>query len=238
MSETSMPHGRPPGDVDDLRVLVVDDHALYRRGLVMELDDAHDLEVIAEASDGHEAVETAVALAPDVVLMDVRMPGMDGIEATRRILDAAPTTRVLMLSVSDETDDLLEAVKAGAAGYLLKETSITDIAESARRVAVGHSFISPSLAGRLLDEFAALARRVDSTSDESVRDARPPSLTPREVAVLETMAEGADNEEIAAATEMTPHAVRNHVRNILEKLHLATRTEAVLYAVRSRLIDP
>ena len=237
MSETSMPHGRLPGDVGHIRVLVVDDHALYRRGLVMELDDADDLEVIAEASDGDEAVDTAVALAPDVVLMDVRMPGMDGIEATRRILDAAPTTRVLMLSVSDETDDLIEAVKAGAAGYLLKETSITDIAESARRVAVGHSFISPSLAGRLLEEFAALARRVDATSEGSVGDPQP-SLTPREVAVLEAMAEGADNEEIAAATEMTPHAVRNHVRNILEKLHLATRTEAVLYAVRSRLIDP
>jgi len=134
-------------EVDDLRVLVVDDHALYRRGLVMELENAPDLEVIAEASDGAEAVDSAVALAPDVVLMDVRMPGMDGIEATRRILEAAPTTRVLMLSVSDEPDDLIEAVKAGAAGYLLKETSIVDIAESARRVAIGHSFVSPPLAG-------------------------------------------------------------------------------------------
>ena len=224
--------------VDDLRVLVVDDHALYRRGLVMELDDAPDLEVVAEASDGNEAVDTAIALAPDVVLMDVRMPGMGGIEATRRILDAAPSTRVLMLSVSDETDDLIEAVKAGAAGYLLKETSIIDIAESARKVAIGHSFVSPSLAGRLLEEFAAMARRIDALPHGSGADARPPLLTVREVAVLEAMADGADNDAIAAATEMTNHAVRNHVRNILEKLHLATRTEAVLYAVRSRLIDP
>ena len=114
--------------LDDLRVLVADDHALYRRGLVMELDDAEDLEVVAEAADGQEAVEEALSLAPDVVLMDVRMPGMDGIEATRRILESAPTVRVLMLSVSDDTDDLVEAVKAGAAGYLLKETSISDIA--------------------------------------------------------------------------------------------------------------
>ena len=227
-----------PDVVDDLRVLVVDDHALYRRGLVMELDDAPDLEVVAEASDGNEAVDTAIALAPDVVLMDVRMPGMGGIEATRRILDAAPSTRVLMLSVSDETDDLIEAVKAGAAGYLLKETSIIDIAESARKVAIGHSFVSPSLAGRLLEEFAAMARRIDALPHGSGADARPPLLTVREVAVLEAMADGADNDAIAAATEMTNHAVRNHVRNILEKLHLATRTEAVLYAVRSRLIDP
>lgn len=224
-------------EVDDLRVLVVDDHALYRRGLVMELENAPDLEVIAEASDGAEAVDSAVALAPDVVLMDVRMPGMDGIEATRRILEAAPTTRVLMLSVSDEPDDLIEAVKAGAAGYLLKETSIVDIADSARRVALGHSFVSPPLAGRLLEEFAALARRVEATADSEGVEG-PSMLTAREVAVLESMAEGADNDAIAARTEMTAHAVRNHVRNILEKLHLASRTEAVLYAVRTRLIDP
>ncbi|MEZ5243884.1 MAG: response regulator transcription factor [Acidimicrobiales bacterium] len=226
-----------PGRPDDLRVLVVDDHALFRRGLVMELDAAPDLEVIAEASDGIEAVDAAVSLAPDVVLMDVRMPGMDGIEATRRIVEAAPSTRVLMLSVSDETDDLLEAVKAGAAGYLLKETSITDIAASARQVARGHSFVSPSLAGRLLEEFAVLARRVDAAPYESAGPAHG-VLTSREVAVLEAMADGADNDAIAEATGLTNHAVRNHVRNILEKLHLASRTEAVLYAVRSRLIDP
>jgi DNA-binding NarL/FixJ family response regulator len=221
--------------VDDLRVLVVDDHALYRRGLVMELDDAGDLEVIAEASDGHGAVDSAIALAPDVVLMDVRMPGMDGIEATRRILEAAPSTRVLMLTVSDETEDLLDAVKAGAAGYLLKETSIVDIADSARKVAQGHSFVSPALAGRLLEEFATLARRLEQKGDT---DSRPSLLTVREVAVLEAMADGASNELIAITTEMTEHSVRNHVRNILKKLQLASRTEAVLYAVRSRLIDP
>lgn len=224
-------------EVDDLRVLVVDDHALYRRGLVMELEEAPDLEVIAEASDGAEAVDSAIALAPDVVLMDVRMPGMSGIEATRRILEATPTTRVLMLSVSDEPDDLIDAVKAGAAGYLLKETSISDIAESARKVAIGHSFVSPPLAGRLLEEFATLARRVDASSSLDALDG-PSMLTAREVTVLEAMAEGADNGAIAAQTAMTTHAVRNHVRNILEKLHLASRTEAVLYAVRTRLVDP
>jgi two-component system NarL family response regulator len=225
------------GRVEDLRVLVVDDHALFRRGLVMELDDADDLEVIAEASDGAEAVEAALALAPDVVLMDVRMPGMGGVEATRRIVEAAPSTRVLMLSVSDESDDLFEAVKAGAAGYLLKETSISEIAEAVRRVALGHSFISPRLASRLLEEFASLARRASAASCGPA-GAEPGLLSAREVAVLEAMADGADNEAIAAVTGMSIHSVRNHVRNILEKLHLASRTEAVLYAVRSRLIDP
>ena len=225
------------GRVDDLRVLVVDDHALFRRGLVMELDDAGDIEVVAEACDGIEAVDLALALAPDVVLMDVRMPGMGGIDATRRILEAAPSTRVLMLSVSDETDDLLEAVKAGAAGYLLKETSITEIADCVHRVARGHSFISPSLAGRLLEEFAALARTVDAAPRDPMGE-RTGLLSPREVAVLEAMADGAGDNAIAEATGMATHTVRNHVRNVLEKLQLASRTEAVLYAVRTRLVDP
>jgi DNA-binding NarL/FixJ family response regulator len=220
---------------DDLRVLVADDHALYRRGLVMELDDADDLEVIAEASDGEEAVVEAIALAPDVILMDVRMPGIDGIEATRRILAATPSARVLMLSVSDEPDDLLEAIKAGAAGYLLKETSINDIAESTRRVARGHSFVSPVLAGRLLTEFSHLARQADVGEKDM---ALAPLLTPREVAVLEAMADGATDGRIAAQMGLSAASTRNYVRNILEKLQLESRTAAVLYAVRSRLIDP
>ena len=221
--------------VEDLRVLVADDHALYRRGLVMELEDSDDLEVVAEAASGEEAVEKAISLAPDVVLMDVRMPGIGGIEATRRLMEATPSARILMLSVSDDIDDLLDAVKAGAAGYLLKEASIAEIGASARRVAQGHSFVSPELAGRLLEEFAAMSRRLDS---QSSLEAGPPWLTDREVAVVQTMADGADDVAIAAATGMTEHAVRNHVRNVLEKLQLASRTEAVLYAVRSRLVDP
>jgi len=221
--------------VEDLRVLVADDHALYRRGLVMELEDCDDLEVVAEAASGEEAVEKAISLAPDVVLMDVRMPGIGGIEATRRLMEATPSARILMLSVSDDIDDLLAAVKAGAAGYLLKEASIAEIGASARRVAQGHSFVSPELAGRLLEEFAAMSRRLDS---QSLIEAGPPWLTDREIAVLQTMASGADDTSIAAATGMTEHAVRNHVRNVLEKLQLASRTEAVLYALRTRLVDP
>lgn len=219
---------------DELRVLVADDHALYRRGLVMELDDTDDLEVVAEAADGHEAVAAATALAPDVILMDVRMPRMDGIEACRRIVEATPTARILMLTVSEEGDDLLDAVKAGAAGFLLKESSISDIGESVRQVARGHSFVSPALAGRLLEEFSALARH---TARPEPGDTARGVLTARELAVLEAMAAGRDDVAIAAATGLSAHAVRNHVRNILEKLQLATRTEAVMYAVRGRLID-
>lgn len=218
---------------DELRVLVVDDHALYRRGLVMELDEADDLEVIAEAGDGEEAVELATALAPDVILMDVRMPRTGGIEACRRILEETPTARILMLTVSDDGDDLLEAVKAGAAGYLLKESSIFDIGSSVRMVSQGHSFVSPALAGRLLEEFAALAQR-STTGDGASANTM---LTEREVAVLEAMAAGRADAAIGEATGLTENAVRNHVRNILEKLQLATRTEAVMFAMRGSIID-
>ena len=221
--------------LEELRVVVADDHALYRRGLVMELDDADDIEVVAEAASGEEAVESASHLAPDVVLMDVRMPGIGGIEATRQLSEQIPTTRILMLSVSDEDDDLFEAVKAGAAGYLLKESSILDIADAARRVASGHSFVSPRLATRLLEEFADMARRLEPSGGS---EPPGPTLTEREVEVLRTMAEGADNRAIAAAVGLTEHSVRNHVRNILEKLQLHSRAEAVLFAVRTRIVDP
>lgn len=220
---------------EDYRVLVVDDHALYRRGLVIELDETDGLEVVAEAADGEEAVEIAIATAPDVILMDVEMPGIGGIEATRQIIEAVPGARVLMLAVADDPDDLLDAVKAGAAGYLLKEASIDEIGVCAHDVARGHSFVSPVLAGRLLDEFAAMARR--EALVPVVRDSGS-MLSNREIEVLRHMAQGADNAAIAEVLEMTQHSVRNHVRNMLDKLHLASRTEAVLFAVRANIVDP
>ncbi len=201
----------------------------------MELDDTDDLEVVAEASNGAEAVETAAYLAPDVVLMDVRMPQMDGIEATRRLRELIPTTRILMLTMSDESDDLFEAIKAGAAGYLLKEASIDSIGDAVRAVAAGQSFVSPTMAIKLLSEFRTLAQR---DGPHTPHTSGPAPLTPREIAILEEMAEGAGNAEIAAQLNMSAAAVRNHVRNVLDKLHLHSRTEAVLYAVREHLIGP
>ncbi|MEZ5165634.1 MAG: response regulator transcription factor [Acidimicrobiales bacterium] len=218
-----------------LRVLVADDHALYRRGLVMELEDGDGLDVIAEATSGEEAVELGAALAPDVIVMDVRMPGIGGIEATRRLVDAMPSVRVLMLTVSDDADDLLEAVKAGAVGYLLKESAVETIGSSVRGVALGHSFVPPELAGRLLDEFARLAQ-IDPVAGATDRDRA--GLSEREVAILRVMADGADDRALADAIGSTEHGVRNHVRNILGKLQLASRAEAVLYASRRGMIDP
>lgn len=219
----------PPSDI---RVIVCDDHALFRRGIVMELDDADGLEVIGEASGGDEAIELAASMAPDVVLMDVRMPGIDGITATRSITEALHTTKVVMLSVSGEEDDLFDAVRAGAVGYLLKESSIDSIAEAVRGAAAGHSFVSPALAARLLADFRDRALR------SHAGPADPSHLSSREIHILELLATGADNADVATDLGLTEPAVRNHVRNVLAKLHLQTRTEAVLYAVREGLIRP
>jgi two-component system NarL family response regulator len=215
-----------------VRVLVVDDHALFRRGLELVLSGEPDIEIVGEAADGVEAVAQAAALQPDVVLMDVRMPRASGIEATRAIRAAQPATRVIMLTVSDRDDDLFDAVKAGVNGYLLKEVSIEELANAVRAVARGQSLVSPSMASKLLDEFNVLASRVpDGASPAS------PALTPRELEVLREAARGATNREIAAILGIAENTVKNHMRNVLEKLHLHSRTEAVMYAVRERLLE-
>ena len=227
-------HPAAEPDATTLRVVVCDDHALYRRGLVIQLDGADGLEVVAEAADGVEAVEVATAQAPDVVLMDVNMPGIDGIEATRRLTAAIPTARILMRSVSDDADDLFEAVKAGAAGYVLKEMTVDDIARATRAVAAGHSFVSPALAAKLLREFSSMARRV-----EAPNASEPPNgVTGREIAVLESLARGSDDASIAAELGIAVAVVKNDVRNLLGKLERHTRAEAVVRGIRDRFIHP
>jgi DNA-binding NarL/FixJ family response regulator len=217
---------------DAIRVLIVDDHALFRRGLQMVLEGEPDIEVVGEASDGAEAVATAEETTPDVVLMDVRMPKRSGIEATRAIKDTLPSTRILMLTISDEEADLYEAIKAGAAGYLLKEISIDEVANAVRQVNQGQSLISPSMASKLLNEFASMVKRRDE------RTPMPgPRLTEREMQVLRLVAKGLNNKEIGDDLFISDNTVKNHVRNILEKLHLHSRMEAVVYAVREKLLD-
>jgi two-component system NarL family response regulator len=215
-----------------VRVLVVDDHALFRRGLELVLSGEPDIEIVGEAADGVEAVAQAAALQPDVVLMDVRMPRASGIEATRAIRAAQPATRVIMLTVSDRDDDLFDAVKAGVNGYLLKEVSIEELANAVRAVARGQSLVSPSMASKLLDEFNVLASRVPDGASPA-----GPALTARELEVLREAARGATNREIAAVLGIAENTVKNHMRNVLEKLHLHSRTEAVMYAVRERLLE-
>ena len=223
--------GAEPDEV--IRVLIADDQALFRRGVFVVLAGEDGIKVVAEVDNGEDAVARAEQLAPDVVLMDVRMPRLSGIEAAREVRDLLPTTKILMLTVSDEEDDLYEAIKAGANGYLLKEISVEEVAEAIRAVVQGQSLISPSMASKLLNEFNALARRAAQQEQVSA-----PVLTARELEVLKLVARGLSNREVAEELFISENTVKNHVRNILEKLHLHSRMEAVMYAVRKRLLDP
>ncbi|REE98465.1 response regulator [Thermomonospora umbrina] len=218
---------------DPIRVLIVDDHALFRRGLEMVLAGEDDIEVVGEGGDGNEAVEMARDLLPDVLLMDIRMPRRSGIEACLAIKESVPSAKIVMLTISDEDKDLFEAIKAGASGYLLKEISIDEVPQAVRAVHGGQSLISPSMASKLITEFASLAKR----SDERQQQLPAPKLTDREMEVLRLVARGLGNREIAKELFISENTVKNHVRNILEKLQLHSRMEAVVYAVREKLLE-
>ncbi|HJR18330.1 MAG TPA: response regulator transcription factor [Actinomycetota bacterium] len=217
---------------DAIRVLIVDDHALFRRGLQMVLEQESDIIVVGEGGDGAEAVSKTQELMPDVVLMDVRMPKRGGIDATKQIKEIAPHVKILMLTISDEEADLYDAIKAGATGYLLKEVSIEEVGAAIRSVQTGQSLISPSMASKLLSEFATMVKRADE------KQAAPqPRLTDREMEVLKLVAKGRNNRDIAKELFISENTVKNHIRNILEKLHLHSRMEAVVYAVREKLLE-
>jgi DNA-binding NarL/FixJ family response regulator len=188
------------------------------------------LEVVGEAGDGIEGTALAETAAPDVVLLDVRMPKRSGIEACLAIKQAVPSAKIIMLTVSDEEADLYEAVKSGASGYLLKDSSIEEVAQAIRVVADGQSLISPSMAIKLIDEFKQMSRPERETGP-ALR------LTERELDVLRLVAQGHSNKEIAARLFISENTVKNHVRNMLEKLQLHSRMEAVMYAVRENLLE-
>jgi len=206
-----------------IRVLIADDHTILRQGLRLILAEDPSLSLIGEAADGEEAVLRALELVPDVVLMDVKMPRLSGIEATRRIRAARPEIRILMLTVSDQDEDLLAALKAGARGYLLQDATAQEVLEAIHRVHQGEAILPPALTARVLDEFAAPARE-------------PEALTQRELEVIRLVAEGLGNKEIAAVLSISENTVKTHVRHILNKLGLRSRAEAAAYAVRSGLI--
>jgi DNA-binding NarL/FixJ family response regulator len=235
VSEPQVTAGEPvpaTGDGDPIRVLVVDDHALFRRGLEMVLAAESDIVVVGEAEDGADAVSRAAETLPDIVLLDVRMPRRSGIEACRAIKDAVPSAKIIMLTVSDEEADLYDAIKAGAMGYLLKEVPIEEVADAIRAVHGGQSLISPSMASKLLTEFASMVRR-----DGERQQVPAPRLTDREMEVLRLVAKGMNNRDIAKDLFISENTVKNHIRNILEKLQLHSRMEAVVYAVREKMIE-
>ncbi len=218
--------------VEPIRVLVVDDHALFRRGLQMVLEQEPDIEVVAEAGDGAEAVVKAAEETPDIVLMDVRMPRRGGIDACTAIHETVPSAKIIMLTISDEEGDLYDAIKAGAMGYLLKEISIEEVAAAIRAVHGGQSLISPSMASKLLTEFASMIKKTDDRQQVPT-----PRLTDREMEVLKLVAKGMNNRDIAKQLFISENTVKNHIRNILEKLQLHSRMEAVVYAVREKLLE-
>ena len=217
-----------PGGADGpLRVLVVDDHTLFRSGLRNLLED-EGFEV-AEARSGQLALQAAAVRAPDVVLMDLNMPGMSGVEATRRIKELSPATPVVMLTVSADDRDVVDAVRAGACGYLLKDAAIEEIVAGIRAVASGESWVAPRVAGTLL-------ARVREAS-EPPADAMPAAdLTEREQQILRLIAEGKDNAEIGDELYISPRTVKNHVSSLLAKLQIENRIQAAVYAVRRGLV--
>ena len=234
MSPDVSPHRGNPGPVtspEPVRVVIVDDQELFRRGLTMLIAAEDDIEVVGQAADGVAATELAAAAVPDVILMDVRMPKRSGIDACLAIKALVPSAKIIMLTVSDEESDLYDAIKNGASGYLLKDSSTDEVAQAIRLVAEGQSLITPSMATKLLDEFKQMSRQ------GTRQQINAPRLTDRELEVLRLVARGHNNREIAKELFISENTVKNHVRNILEKLQLHSRMEAVMYAVREKLLD-
>jgi len=210
--------------MDKISVLIVDDHPVVRQGLHSFLQLQDDLEIVGEAADGLEAVEKVDELLPDVVLMDLVMPKVDGIAAIRRITALSPSTRVLVLTSFSDDDKVFSAIKAGALGYLMKDSSPADLAEAIRAVYRGEPSLDPEIAKKLMDQ---LSKGEEVIAEED--------LTTREKDVLRLIARGNSNKEIAASLNISEKTVKNHVTNILQKLHLSDRTQAALYAVRRRM---
>lgn len=215
------------------RVLLVDDHQLFREGLANILNSQPDFEVVAEAGDGLAAQIKARKLRPDLVLMDISMPGCDGLEATQRIKQELPQTTIVMLTVRDEDDKLFQAICNGAQGYLLKSISSHDMLELLRGALRGEAAITPVLGGRMLEEFRRVSQRASQAPQE---DAQP--LTLREQKILRLVAAGSSNQEIADTLHLSIHTVKTHMRNILAKLHQECRYEAAFYALRAGLLPP
>ena len=216
--------------MEPIRVLLVDDHVLFRKGLASLIDPLEDMEVVGEAGDGREALERARELMPDLILMDIHMPGWDGLKATQLIKEEMPYVKIVMLTISDDDTDLFEAIKSGAEGYLLKNIAPEELFEMLRGVYRGEAPISGLTAARILDEFARLAQK------ESWVPSSGESLTPREKEVLQLVSRGATNKEIASRLFIAENTVKNHLRNILAKLHLQNRVQAAAYALREGLI--
>jgi NarL family two-component system response regulator LiaR len=219
---------------DDITVLIADDHAIVREGLrtILELE-GRGVRVIGEATSGRTAVARTRELQPNIVLMDVRMSDMDGVEATRRVLAENTGTRVIILTNYDDDEYLFEAIRAGAAGYLLKDVIPRDLTQAIITVAQGHSLIQPSVLGKLLEKFAALSQERPAIERHELHEA----LTPREMEVLRAIAQGLSNREIADRLVISEKTVKTHITSIFSKLDVKDRSQAMLYAIQKRLVE-
>jgi DNA-binding NarL/FixJ family response regulator len=224
-----------PGDeqgtkgLEELRVLLVDDHDLFRTGLRNLLEE-QGVNVVGEAENGETAIRLAADLAPDVVIMDLNMPGAGGVETTRRLSSLAPLSRVVVLTISADDDDVMNAVMAGACGYLLKDSSIQELIAGIRAASEGESLISPQIAAKVLQRLRAQSKDADAA--ETIRA----ELSDRELQVLKLIANGKDNAQIARELFISPKTVKNHISNILMKLQIENRIQAAVYAVRSGIV--
>ncbi|HWY90271.1 MAG TPA: response regulator transcription factor [Solirubrobacteraceae bacterium] len=221
-----------------LRVVIADDHHLFREGLRGMLE-AGGVEVVGEASGGNEAVALAQRLAPDVVVLDLKMPGVSGLDALRGIARTSPDVQTVVLTVSDDETDVLDALAAGACGYLLKDTRADRLADSVRQAAEGHMVLSAEIARALMEHVraGADAARAGAEAEAEVRETEDRlALTPREIEVLRLLAQGADNTTIGLELSISPHTVKQYVTNIFEKLGVHSRVQAAVYAVRSGLV--
>ena len=216
-------------ELEELRVLLVDDHDLFRTGLLNLLRE-NGVQVVGEAESGRVALRLVRDLAPDVVVMDLNMPGISGVEATRHIASIAPLTRVLVLTISEDDGDVMDAVMAGACGYLLKDSSIQQLVAGIRAASDGESLISPQIAAKVLQ-----ALRAKAAGSDRVARVRA-ELSDRELEVLKLIANGTDNAQIARALHISPKTVKNHISNILMKLQIDNRIQAAVYAVRSGIV--
>ncbi len=216
-----------PSGTDRIRVLVVDDHVIVRRGIRAVLELVPDIELVGEAANGAAAVAQDCALQPDVILMDLVMPGMDGVEAIHQIKAQRPQVRILVLTTFAGEEMVLAALKAGAAGYQLKDSTPEVLVEAIRAVYRGEPSLHPAAARKVLQEISAPPRQPPATQ----------LLTPRELEVLRCIAQGVENSEIAASLRISEATVRTHVSNILGKLHVPSRTQAALYAIKQGLVS-
>lgn len=212
-----------------IRVLIVDDHTLFRSGIKLLLQRQEGFEVVGEAGDGLEGVKRAKQLKPDVVLLDLHMPGTSGLEAIPLLRDEVPHAEIIMLTVSEDAEDLLEALRAGARGYLLKNIETDFLLDSIRRAANGESVMSSQMAGKLADALRTVQKGTAGT-------AGPEKLSPREREIIVMLARGASNKEIARTLDLAESTVKIHVQGILRKLNLASRVQAAVYAVEHGLV--